>query len=478
MKVLFIYFNPEFRPRTQLSLSLLLTILKNAGHRVKIFDTSFYSEFIDKNEFNQQKAGMVPEVYGIPVKKQECITDLFYEASFFKPELICFTYYSVNKQMQEKLLIPFKKTYKIPVLAGGPEVLINPDECIKESYIDYICVGEGENMITEFCNKLENGQDLSNIKGLWSKDFKNGISDLTDLDTLPIPDWTDYNDFQIYGLYNGKKYRMGHVEFTRGCPFNCTYCGSGSITRMYKDNHINYVRHKKPELAVQEYRYLKNKYNLEMLYFTSGTFNAIPDNTFEKFANLYSWQVNLPFIALIRPELITIKQARLLGLMNCCHVSIGIESGNEKYRSEVLNRKMSNLQIINSVKLLKEQGIDTTTYNMIGLPGMNRKHIFETIRLNKRAKPNRCIISIFIPFKDNCLTQMFIQKGLIENKVYEITQGNTPVCEIADMTSKEIIGLFNTFNLYVKYPVWTWLFIRLLEIDNRFTRYIRKLLLI
>ena len=58
MKVLFTYFNKEFRPRVPYSLSLLETIVRNEGHKTEVFDTSFYLDFIDPWEYNHSKAGI------------------------------------------------------------------------------------------------------------------------------------------------------------------------------------------------------------------------------------------------------------------------------------------------------------------------------------------------------------------------------------------------------------------------------------
>ncbi len=52
MRILFIYFNIEFRPRTLLSQSILEAILKEEGHETDLFDTSFYLEFMDKWSLN------------------------------------------------------------------------------------------------------------------------------------------------------------------------------------------------------------------------------------------------------------------------------------------------------------------------------------------------------------------------------------------------------------------------------------------
>lgn len=482
MKILFIYFNNEYRPRVPFSLALIETIAKNDGHKTEVFDTSFYRDFIDPWEFNHLKAGIwkVVDNLSIEPKLSNPYDDLKKRVSTFKPDLIAFSFYVTNIELQRKLLVPLKRDFpETIILAGGVQVCLNPETSIQEPYIDMICYGEGEEFIKELCNKMERGEDIERIKGLWLKKgneiIRNGITALADINKLPTVNLDSYDPIQIFGLYEGHAYRMGHVETTRGCPYKCSYCGSGAINAVYKTSGISsYVRHKNPVKLVQECAELKDKYKLEMFYFQDGTFSGKPLKLFEELAPLYKEKVGLPFIALVRPETITKRVAELIGMMGCVHVSIGVESGVEEYRKEVLNRSMSNEKVIEATRLLRENNIHVSAYNMIGLPGMDRKHVFETIKLNKEAKPNSSIISIFIPFPDNELTKSLIQKGLIDTRDIKTYSETVPSIEIKEMKENEIIGLFNTFNLYVKLPTFLYPLIRLLENQNTLSNFIRK----
>lgn len=483
---MFVFFNKEFRPRTSLSLSILESILQNEGHQTRLFDTSFYSEFMEDWTMNSLKSGVfnVVKNLDIPVKISSAYNDLKKLILEFQPDIIGFTFYTMHIEMQATILKPLKEEFpNIKIIAGGPHVCIKPEAAIKESYIDMICYGEGETLIKELCAKLDRGEDISQITGLWIKDengciIRNGLTQLTDINIIPIPNWDSFDNIQIFGLFDGRAFRMGHVEFTRGCPFDCTYCGSGSIKMAYsKDGQKKYVRHKDPEIAVKEYETLKNKYNLEMLYFVDGTFTSMPKKILRILSALYKERVNLPFIALVNPVTIDREVAELLSKMGCIHVSIGIESGIESYREKVFNRKMSNKKIIDAVRFLRENGIHVSAYNIIGMPGMDRKHVFETIKLNRLAQVDSAIVSIFVPIPGAKITRSLIEKGLIDPDNIRIADGSTPTLEIKDMTKAEIEGLYNTFNLYLRVPEEFYPLIRILEFSNPLTNFIRKFLL-
>lgn len=483
MKVLFIYFNKDFRPRIPITTSLLETIIKNNGHETKIFDTSFYIKISSDYEKYMSKSGVykIVENLEIKTKTSDPYEDLRNVILNFNPNVIAFSHYSLNEDLHRSLLIPIKSEFpKIKIIAGGPSVCISPEKILSEPYIDFVCFGEGEISFLEFCNRIECEENINNISGIWCKDngkiVRNGISPIINLNDLPIQNWESFDKIHINGFFDGRAYRMGHVEFIRGCPYNCTYCGSGSIKKPYSDEGIRkYVRCKDPKKAIEEYKYLKNKYNLEMFYFVAGTFTAMPINILEELSYLYKKEINLPFFALVRPETIKKQTAKLLGDMGCIHVSIGVESGVQQYRSEILNRKMTDEQIINSIKYLKDNNIKVGAYNMIGLPGMDREHVFKTIELNRKAKPDKSIVSIFIPM-DNELTKSLINKNIIKKEDIKILNGTEPSIDINDMSKSEIVGLYNTFNLYIKFPKYFYPLIRILELENVITAGIRKIL--
>jgi len=481
MKVMFVYFNKDYRPRTLLSLSILDTILKKNGHETKIFDTSFYLDFANEHRANLIKAGVYKDLGKLIIKPKttSIVDDFIKEVVSFQPELIGFSYYSINEDIQQALFMELKSRFPyIKVIAGGPTACASASKCFDQKYIDMVCCGEGEDLIKIVCDKMSKGESLSDIKGLWLHgESSAGVTNLVNINSIPTVNYESYDPIQIYGLFDGSAYRMGHVEFTRGCPYNCSYCGSGSIRKMYADaGQLKYVRHKDPKIAVKEYKELKEKYDLEMFYFIDGTFTAMPTRVLEELTPLYKKEVGLPFIALVHPNTIKKDTPRLLKTMGCIHVTIGIESGDEEYRDSVLGRKMSDDQIIKSVRRLQDAGIRVSAYNMIGLPGMNREHVFKTIHLNKKAKAHTSIVGIFMPFPDNELTQSLIQQGMLDPNNIVLKNGLTPSIEIEDMSRKEIVGLFNTFNLYVSLPKAVYPLIRILEKENWFTIPVRRLI--
>ena len=58
----------------------------------------------------------------------------------------------------------------IKIMWGGIHPSLLPEQCLSESYIDYIIMGEGEETAVEFSRNLESGKPLAEISGLGYKE--------------------------------------------------------------------------------------------------------------------------------------------------------------------------------------------------------------------------------------------------------------------------------------------------------------------
>ena len=117
-------------------------------------------------------------------------------------------------------LARFYKKKGVIVLAGGQHFA---DENYKEALeagLDYIVIGEGELTIKELLKVLEEGQDVSKVKGIIYEEGDKVIKTdprepITDFDMLPQP------DFSLVRYARIKLYPVGRI---RGCGMDCEFC--------------------------------------------------------------------------------------------------------------------------------------------------------------------------------------------------------------------------------------------------------------
>ena len=73
----------------------------------------------------------------------------------------------------------------------------------------------------------------------------------------------------------------------------------------------------------------------------------------------------------------------------------GIELADEGFRESSLNRFASQSKTIEAFKILKENGIKRTAYNIIGLPNQNEESILKTIEFNKELDPDNITVAFY-----------------------------------------------------------------------------------
>jgi radical SAM superfamily enzyme YgiQ (UPF0313 family) len=426
--------------------------LTSSGHEVRIFDTSFYAQYGTDLDAKSRKLGFYKEIkkeIPLEMKTTDPVLDLENIIREFVPALIGISALSIDFHLSKVLARLIKKiSPEIPIILGGVHPTVSPDECIQEDCFDMICVGEGEKVLVELSKCIESKEDYSNINNLWVKNQgqikKNPTGSFKTLDSLPVPDWDLFDPQHIWGPLYGQMYRVAPIELSRGCPYRCTYCVNDVLRNVYSESG-KYHRRKAPEKAICDMLYLKNKYDIEMFYILDETFMAVAKSEIKTLAEMYKQKINIPFFAQTRPETVTEEKAKIVADMGCRVMSMGIENGNDHIRKAVLNRKVSKEQIISGFKILKKYGIQTSSFNMLGVPGETVDTILETIELNKLCEPDSIGVAYFFPYKGTALREFALKKNMITGDEDPNLSHDVPVLKLPTISQSEIVHYFVNF---------------------------------
>lgn len=469
-KVLFIYPNTMMATLVPLSISSLYASLKSKGFKTDIFDTTYYKT--EDVSFEQRKVDLLMvkpfsfKEQGIEIKKSDIYEDLLKKVSEYKPDLIAITIVQDTNELSRALLESIKDI-DVPVVAGGVFVSLSPEEVIANKNIDMICVGEGEEPLTELCEKMSKGEDYSGIKNLWVKKqgrlIKNDLRPLLDINKLPFMDYDIFGRNRLYRPMFGKVYTMIHVELDRGCPYTCTFCCAPALKEVYRRNNCGqYYRRKSVDRIMAEMRHLVKKYKPDYVNFNSETFLAKPMPELREFAKRYK-EIAVPFWCQTRPETVTEEKIKLLKEMNCNSMQFGIEVGNEEFRNRILNRKDTNKQMLKAFKLVEKYKIAYTANNIIGFPDETRDLIFETIEFNRKIKPRTMNCNIMAPYKGTAIYKYCMDKEYLnkDSRVHQVIDGAE--LKMDSISYKELKGLQRTFALYARFPKSEWPKIKIAE---------------
>lgn len=477
MKILFIHPNDYLNIGIPNGIALFSAILKKEGFEVDLFDFTF----IKPKEYEKPKKGKGVDTAnkGIFLPTEYTLEDLVaedpvqpLEEAFkkkldeFRPDLIAVSvmtgYFDKAIELLESVKPP------CPVIVGGVHSTISPEDALFFNAVDFICVGEGEGLIVELCQALKKGKDYSKIKNLGYK--KNGqivINELRpfiNLDDLPVPDWGLFDKRHLFRPFMGKVYQGSFYIMSRGCPQLCTYCVNGSL-RERQSGCGTYFRYQSPATTIKHLTFLKEKFGATWFKFGDDSIMLLPEEYLEELARGLK-PIGIQFGCSVRPETTTERKVELLKEMGCVAASVGVESGNEKIRKQVLNRHMSDETIKKAIKTLKQFGLRVSTFNMIGLPGETRENVFETIRLNRELDVDSVNVYIVYPYPGTEISKKYnIKLRGEDGKLVPVNRSSS--FAFSQMSPQEVEGLLQTFDLYLRLPEEMWLAIRKAESLSR-----------
>ena len=259
--------------------------------------------------------------------------------------------------------------------------------------IDYIVLGEGEFTFLDLVKTIENKDNsrIGKIKGLA---FRQGSElkhsepgpHLRNLDELPMP--------ALYFTYS-------HVAFTRGCPGNCTFCGSPLFWG-------HKVRSHSPHYFVDQLEMLSKK-GVKHFYFSDDTFTFHSDAVIAICHDIIDRKLDITWAAISRVNYINEELLAWMRRAGCTQISFGVESGSEAIRNR-LNKKINTEQVKKAFALTQKYGIMARAYFIYGSPGETDDTIQATMDLMHAIKPLSAIFYILDLFPGTQLYAEFMER--------------------------------------------------------------------
>ena len=339
---------------------------------------------------------------------------------------------------------------------GGPHPTFFP-EMVSEEGVDGICRGEGEGALVELVDMLAAGGP-ANVLELDNWSFRrNGDMIVNpvrpyieDLDALPFPDRALVYERDPISARS----KIKHFLTGRGCPYNCTYCFNHALSEIYGGKGRRF-RQRSVDHVLEEVGWVRDHYPLEFVVFVDDTF-VLSREWLAEFADKYPGKIGLPFFCNTRANLVTEEQVRLLKAAGCHSVSMGVETGSDRLRNELLKRHMSQAQILEAARLIREGGLRFTTTNMIGLPTSTLEDDFETLELNIQARPSYAHIFIFQPYPRTELGEFTREHGWMVGTFDDIGEvaWDHSVLDFDEAHQRGLAVLQRFFAIGVEWP-WT-----------------------
>jgi len=372
----------------------------------------------------------------------------------FDPQLASFTAVSTQYPFVTAVARRLKQCWPDKfLLIGGVHASLQA-ETVAHDLWDAVCVGEGEHATADLIAQLEAGRTPHGIPNLWFKRAdgtveKNACREyLQSLDEQPFPDremwhpWVRPDGFSRHV-----------IQPSRGCPYQCTYCSNHALRKLAGGK---YVRLRSPEAIIRELAEIRKRYPAATgVYLQSETIAVNIKWLTELSRRIRTFNDSpappLTFACNFRvaPPLVTDEVFDALAWANVRTVEIGLESGSERIRCEVLRRDYSNEDFYKAVALARQRGMRVNVYNLIGIPGETPADHEETIAVNHRVCPDRSLTSIFFPYPGTDLHRQCEQQGLIQDSAGFTVERKVASLDLPTFRRREIQRAYDWFEFHV-----------------------------
>jgi radical SAM superfamily enzyme YgiQ (UPF0313 family) len=340
----------------------------------------------------------------------------------------------------------------LKVVMGGPHPSHDLEPLTREE-VDATVKGEAEYALLDLVNAWEAGRSIEDIPNVGC--LKDGVPTqnhirpvVSDLDSLPFP---DVDIFYKYPFLRHK--RVMQVHSSRGCQNSCTYCSVGLMKKDWISGRRGerFNRTKSVDYLCEEMNDITARYPaFRMVNFGDAALN-MERGWVEEFAEKWPRKVGLPFACNININYLNEGDIIALKRAGCVSVQFGLESGSEKVRLEVYKKGYTDEIVHEIPRLLRKHKITYRTNNIMGSPAETVDDMFETVRANKRIKPDGCTVLIYRPFKSTVLGREDYALGRVdEQKDIGPSIQNDSMMRRDDL--REVVNLQKLFNVAVYVP--------------------------
>ena len=392
--------------RFPLSFGSMASILSMNGHAVAIYDADFDKDLIGKSESyehsftNQRRIGEA-----LNNRRHYVWKEIEQQVRNFKPNVVGITTMTSKFPMAIRVAAIAKTLDPdIQVVIGGHHSSIFGQKLIQDRNIDFAVIGEGEITFLELVNRMcDPHPDYARVNGLAYKSGGRVVVNeprelLPNLDVLPIAD----RDLII----NDGFVTENNIMTSRGCPFNCSYCGAQVIWKRK-------VRRRSVQNVVREIEYLFRRSPSRQINFWDDSFTSDRKYTEEMTDALKKFN-GLRFSCITRLDLIEQKTLVQLKDAGCSMILFGVESGNDDIL-RLIDKKMTRELIKQKTGMVDAIGIPWLGFFIMGYPGETRENILQSLDFMKELNPSYAEINIFNPLPGTRVWNELEQQGKVSS---------------------------------------------------------------
>lgn len=363
-------FNKVTEPFAPLGLAYLASVLKDAGHDVKVIDQ--FAQNIPDELLLHQLQEINPDLAGI-----SCLT----------PD---------TPKVEAISLLIRKELSKTRIVLGNLQASLFAQHFLENGFADFVVHGEAEVTLTKLVSKLEANEPIDDLEGIsWLENFKiKGTKQptLPDLNKLPFPAWELF-PIKLYKTPPLFKFSsiLLPISASRGCPFSCYFCCQNYL--------IPSIRKRNIELVVDEVERNLKDFGVDTMWFSDAIFPLDEEQGFS-FAELMikrGLNEKIKWITETRVDMVSERLLKELKSAGLVMVIYGFEVGDQ----EILSKIKPGATIKDSIKAMeatKKVGLMSLGLFMLGFPWETERNCKKTIEFALKLDPDYAKFNRAIPY--------------------------------------------------------------------------------
>lgn len=290
-----------------------------------------------------------------------------------EPLAIGFTAYQENME-QIRIWARLAKSVapSVQIILGGPQVTFMPSRALFQMpEVDFLCRGEGEEVMLRLTLALSRKEDLSSVPGLCllreGEVIETGPAPgARHLDTYPSPYLSDLIDLR----HKGRAIMMT----SRGCPYDCAFCYTP------KASHRK-IRYHSVDRIVEEMKHLRSR-GIESFWFADPNFSFSRKRLVKLLESIVEQVPGINFWCQTRYDLVDESLLLLLKKAGADNVAYGLESANPAVL-EKINKSIDLERLSAIIRMTQEADINVELFSMFGLPAETFDQALGTLEFMK-----------------------------------------------------------------------------------------------
>lgn len=403
----------------------LFSLLKNSYVRIPVVQLVYAATLLEKNGF---------ELKIIDAANEDLTTDfVINESEKFNPDYILMAVSSSGIIFERDIVAASlkKKTPHAKIIAVGDMISEMPE--LITPWFDIAIVGEVETNIIDICKdeNVEKSGLIINNNGHVIKTKPANRLPGNELDNLPFPAWHlfPYQKYRYYPMVT--KTPVATIQASRGCPYGCGYCP-------YTKNQGKPWRARSAENIFQEILHDVNL-GFKGFFFRDPLFTLDIKRVDQLCTLIIEKNLDIGFAFETRPELLNATLIKKLHHAGCTSINFGIEDIHPDILKNISRKPLDTTTILNTVHSCEREGIRTSCFFILGLPGSTRETIEETIAFSKKLFASQVEYKVATPYPGTDLYHLAKKNNWLISESFDMLTGYRSSMQISPDLSPEYL---------------------------------------